>query len=87
MPHSSSISIVVSSGSVYVYYSSNGVSGWSQTSKLIASDGATNDYFGDIVAVSSNIIAVGASRDDTSAGNDAGKRLINIYAIVLYYHM
>jgi hypothetical protein len=45
-------------GAAYVFTRSNGV--WSQQQKLLASDGAANDEFGDSVAVSGNTAVIGA---------------------------
>jgi hypothetical protein len=56
------------SGSVYVFVKPSG--GWVITetyyenAKLIASDGAANDYFGQSIAISGDTVVVGASRDD-----------------------
>ncbi len=55
-----------------MFYSANGVSGWSQQSKLVASDGAESDFFGDAVSLHGNVIVIGAPFDDTTAGSDAG---------------
>ncbi len=59
------------SGSVYVYQKP--ASGWSTsslfTAKLIASDGAAGDGFGRAIAVSGNIIVIGAMGDDDKGGN------------------
>lgn len=52
----------VESGSVYVFHQN--VSGWTQTSKIIASGGASGDYFGSSVSYDSGIIVVGAPFDD-----------------------
>ena len=56
------------------YSADGGVSGWSQASKLIASDGATVEYFGTSVSVWSNVIVVGAYFDTTAAGSETGER-------------
>ncbi|HZI86739.1 MAG TPA: FG-GAP-like repeat-containing protein, partial [Pyrinomonadaceae bacterium] len=45
---------------------------WTSQGKLTASDGASFDRFGWSVAVSNNVIAVGAREDDTVVGADAG---------------
>src|SRR6266403_2737126 len=45
-------------GAVYVFTQSNGT--WMQTQKLVASDGAANDSFGESVAISNSIALVGA---------------------------
>ena len=63
-------------GSAYVFYSADGVSGWSQMSKLVASDGAVGDYFGRSVSVCNNVIVVCAYAAATAAGSQAGERLI-----------
>ena len=56
------------SGSVYVFQR-NG-SNWVQMAKLVASNGATSDYFGKSVSISGNNIVVGAynKRTDTDGG-------------------
>ena len=52
-----------SSGSAYVFErQSNGT--WTQAAKLVAKDGAANDYFGWSVAVSGDHVVVGALTDD-----------------------
>ncbi|HET6633281.1 MAG TPA: hypothetical protein VFG73_11330 [Rhodanobacteraceae bacterium] len=45
-------------GAAYVYTRQNGV--WTQTAKLVASDGTSEDYFGYAVAIDGDTIAVGA---------------------------
>ena len=61
-------------GAAYVFYSADGISGWSQTSKLIASDGAAGDYFSrNAVSIHGNVIAVGAADHDPSGFVAAGK--------------
>ena len=45
---------------------------WSQSAKLVPSDGAARDQFGRSVAVSGNRAAVGAYKDDHSSQTDAG---------------
>ncbi|MCP5043832.1 MAG: hypothetical protein GY944_22620 [bacterium] len=56
-------------GAVYVFRRAGGV--WTQEQKLLASDGEADDGFGASVAVSGDVIAVGASGDD-DAGSEAG---------------
>ena len=56
-------------GSAYLYYSSDGVSGWSQVVKIVASDGVAYDYFGVSVSMYGNMLAVGAYYDDTYRGD------------------
>ena len=55
-----------SSGSAYVYRFDG--TDWIET-KLLASDGASNDYFGYSVAVDGDTVVVGAYRDDDYTGS------------------
>ncbi len=57
-------------GAAYVY-EFNGTS-WVSQGKLVASDGALTDRFGWSVAVTGNVIAVGARGADTALGVDSG---------------
>jgi hypothetical protein len=52
-------------GSVYVFGRSGTT--WSQQQKLVANDGASDDSFGVSVAISQNVILVGAEADDIGA--------------------
>jgi hypothetical protein len=61
-------------GAAYVY-EFNG-STWVSQGRLTASDGASVDRFGYSVAVSNNVVAVGAREDDTVVGGDAGSAYI-----------
>jgi uncharacterized protein (DUF2141 family) len=61
-------------GAAYVFEFAGGK--WTQQAKLTASDGATVDRFGWSVAVSEDVIAVGAREDDTSVGPDAGSAYV-----------
>jgi hypothetical protein len=61
-------------GAAYVF-EFNG-STWQSQGKLVASDGSSVDRFGYSVAVSNNVIAVGAREDDTAVGGDAGSAYI-----------
>jgi hypothetical protein len=62
-------------GAAYVY-EFNG-SSWVSQGRLTASDGASVDRFGYSVAVSNNVVAVGAREDDTAAGGpDAGSAYV-----------
>ena len=54
------------SGAVYVLRFDTDTSQWLQEAKLMASDGAVNDRFGSAVAVSGEVIVVGAWFDDDS---------------------
>lgn len=58
-----------SSGAAYVFaYDGND---WNQELKLLASDGAPNDFFGNAVAMDANRVVVGSPRDD-DLDDDAG---------------
>lgn len=61
-------------GAAYVF-EFNGAT-WALPKKLVASDGLLGDHFGWSVAVSSNVIAVGARDDDMAAGQDAGSTYV-----------
>ncbi len=52
------------SGIAYVFEHDERVNNWIETQKLIARDSAANDFFGYSVAVSENVIAVGAPLDN-----------------------
>jgi Ca2+-binding RTX toxin-like protein/6-phosphogluconolactonase (cycloisomerase 2 family)/PKD repeat protein len=62
------------SGSVYVL-TKNASGAWTQTAKLTASDGEYGDGFGDSVAISDDVIVVGAVGDDDK-GVQAGAAYI-----------
>ncbi|MEK6676470.1 MAG: FG-GAP repeat protein [Planctomycetota bacterium] len=55
------------SGSVYAFHW-NGTS-WIQRQKLLASDGANGDAFGEYVALSGGVVVVGAKGDDDNGPN------------------
>ncbi len=61
-------------GSLYVF-TRNG-STWTQQQKLIASDGAWNDFFAVGVAMSSDTIVAGALGDDTGANDSQGSAYV-----------
>jgi hypothetical protein len=63
-------------GSAYVFVRSG--TSWTQQAKLTADDGAAFDNFGTSVSLSSdgNTALVGAFRDDTAAGADAGSAYV-----------
>jgi hypothetical protein len=58
----------LSSGSAYVFANTTGNT-WVQQTKLTASDGAKDDYFGGSVAVSGNVVIVGSRQDDADSDN------------------
>ena len=65
------------SGTAYVFQSSAGV--WSETvyesAKLMPTDGAEYDYFGGSVAISGDVVVVGAYEDD-DRGTDSGSAYV-----------
>ena len=60
------------SGSAYVF---DGSAGWSQVAKLTALDGAAGDQFGHSVAISGDLVVIGAQLDDDS-GSDSGSAYV-----------
>jgi len=63
-------------GSAYIFKYGGAI--WSQQAKLIASDGATGDWFGHSVSISGDYAIVGAYRDDDK-GNGSGSAYIFKY--------
>ena len=61
------------SGSVYMFTRSKGE--WSQFSKFIAADTAEGDAFGQSIALSADIMVIGAPRDDAQ-GKDSGSAYV-----------
>ena len=61
-------------GAAYVFVRSGTT--WTEQQKLVASDGAANDRFGYSVSVSTDTAVVGADRDDTAGGGDAGSAYV-----------
>jgi hypothetical protein len=57
-------------GAAYVFVRT-GVS-WSQQAKLVASDGANYDWFGEAVAISGDTVMVGSPQDDVADNYDQG---------------
>ena len=54
----------LTSGSAYVFLTTDGGATYGQVAKLTASDGAASDYFGYSVAISGGTVVVGAYWDD-----------------------
>jgi hypothetical protein len=61
-------------GAAYVYVRSGTT--WTQQAKLVASDGALNDYFGISLAISGNTVVVGANGDDIGTITDQGSAYV-----------
>jgi hypothetical protein len=55
------------SGSAYVYLRQSG--SWGEQQKIVASDGATGDYFGTSLAMSASRVLVGVPQDDDRGEN------------------
>jgi hypothetical protein len=62
-------------GGAYVF-DSGGLGGWTQFTKLSASDGANGDQFGISVALAGDVALVGAFADDCANGGDCGAAYI-----------
>ena len=58
-----------STGSAYIFEKDNATGTWYQTSKLVANDSESYDYFGRSVAISNNVAAISAYLDDDLGGN------------------
>lgn len=58
-------------GAAYVFHRFNTFTSWDKVYKLTASDAQTGDFFGASVAISGDVIVVGAYQED-SAGTNAG---------------
>ena len=65
------------SGSVYLFHTEDDGATWSEFAFLIASDAATEDYFGISVAISGVRVVVGAYKDDDAAGDSGAAYLFN----------
>lgn len=59
----------IGAGSAYIYEKDNGgVDNWGELKKIVSSDRASSDYFGNAVSISDDYIVVGASSEDQDAG-------------------
>jgi MYXO-CTERM domain-containing protein len=61
-------------GSAYLLVRTNGV--WSEKQKIVAKDGAGNDFFGRAVAWNGSTILVGADGDDTGSATNQGSAYV-----------
>ncbi len=60
-------------GAAYIFgRDQGGLNNWGEVKKLIASDGAAEDTYGQAVAISGQAVVVGTPNNDNSNGNDAG---------------
>jgi uncharacterized repeat protein (TIGR01451 family) len=67
-----------SAGAAYVFVRSGTT--WSEQQKLVASDGASGDFFGASLSISGDRAVVGAYRDATAGGFDAGSAYVFVRA-------
>ena len=63
-----------SQGSAYVFTRSGGI--WTQQQKLVANDGAADDWFGWAIALDGDMLVVGARNDDIGANTDQGSAYV-----------
>jgi hypothetical protein len=61
-------------GAAYVFERSG--ASWTELQKLMASDGASYDFFGNSVAISGNTVVVGASGDDIGTHSNQGSAYV-----------
>ena len=67
-------------GSAYIFYrNQGGPNNWGEVTKITASDAEANDLFGNRVAISGEIIAVGAYLDDDACPGDPGCNSGSVY--------
>ena len=64
----------INQGAAYVFVRTGPT--WSEQQKLTASDGASNDFFGQSVAVNGETIVIGAPQMDISANSDQGSAYV-----------
>lgn len=64
----------IDQGSAYVFTGSGDL--WAQTAKLIASDGAASDEFGESVDIQGDTILIGAWGDDVAANGNQGSAYV-----------
>lgn len=69
---------LVDAGSAYVFVRSG--TSWMEQQKLLGLDSTAFDSFGDAVSVSGDTVIVGADRDDTPGGEDAGSAYVFVRA-------
>ncbi|MHC4866126.1 MAG: C10 family peptidase [Planctomycetota bacterium] len=69
-------SVALDSGAAYAFYFDG--SSWGQEAKLLASDGAADDYFGYSVAVSGDTALAGAYGDDDLGSNSGAAYVFDV---------
>ncbi len=70
------LAATIDQGSAYIFKRDGSV--WTEQQKLTASDGSDNDQFGVSVAVSGDMVVIGAARDDLAANIDQGSAYVFI---------
>ncbi len=72
------------SGSAYIFdRDQEGINNWGQVTKLLASDGAVEDFFGFEVAISGDTVIIGAQNDDDNASIQAHPIYLVLLPILL----
>jgi len=71
--------IAEDSGSAYVFVRANGI--WSEQAKLLASDGAIGDLFGESVAVSETMAVIGSLGDDDNGRNSGSAYVFDLTGV------
>ena len=66
------------SGSAYVFEKNSTSGNWTQKQKLLASDGAIDDWFGRSVSVYNNIAVIGAIFDDDNGSNSGSAYVFSV---------
>ncbi|MBW1743805.1 MAG: FG-GAP repeat protein [Deltaproteobacteria bacterium] len=67
-----------STGAAYVFRYDPGTESWPEEDKLLAHDGAADDWFGSMVCLKGNMAVIGAREDDDN-GTDSGSAYIFRY--------
>ncbi len=65
--------MLVCAAAVYVFHSTDGMSGWSQVSKLTVTHGSFNVYERPSVSIWNNVITFGGTRDHSAEGQEEGE--------------
>ncbi len=69
------------SGSAYIFdRDQEGINNWGQVTKLLASDGAVEDFFGFEVAISGDTVIIGAQNDDDNGINSGSSYIFSLTA-------
>lgn len=75
--HTDDIGLNTLQGSAYIFdRNTGGANNWGQIRKLVAADGAAEDFFGHSVGISGDTVIVGALYDDVGANSNQGSAYI-----------